>query len=149
MAAVFSWRADSASVRLAERRDCASASAERRAVTRMLFLIPRPAPGVNGLVCLIRPRGGRIVDNTEESKMAETIQLSEAAVALLRLHAKLQGRISVDDSNREAYRELARAGLMDVGHSFTRGRESFYRFTEEGWRLAQLPSPSEADALPH
>ena len=47
-----------------------------------------------------------------------------------------RGEISVDDSNREAYRELARAGLMVVGHSFTRGREAFYRCTEEGWASA-------------
>lgn len=62
-------------------------------------------------------------------------KLSEAALALLRLHAERRGEVAVDDANREAYRELARAGLMVAGHSFTRGREAFYRLTHEGWAL--------------
>jgi len=58
--------------------------------------------------------------------------LSEAALALLRLHVERDG-IRVDDSNREAHRELAGAGIMDPVSSFVAGPEAFYRFTELGW----------------
>jgi hypothetical protein len=79
-----------------------------------------------------------------------TITLSDAALALLRLHAERQGRIPVDDSTREPYRELAREGLMVVGHSFTGGRESFYALTETGKKLAtvldRLPAPSPSES---
>jgi hypothetical protein len=51
---------------------------------------------------------------------------------LLKLHVERRGDISVDDSNRAAYRDLAVAGLMVVGHSFTGGREALYRLTKEG-----------------
>ena len=54
----------------------------------------------------------------------------------------------VDDTNREAHRELARAGLMIAGHSFVGGRESFYRFTEAGWDFANATWPEESVALP-
>ena len=47
------------------------------------------------------------------------IALSDAALALFR---RMDGRIVVDDSNREACRELAREGVLVAGHSFTRGR---------------------------
>lgn len=79
-----------------------------------------------------------------------TITLSDAALALLRLHAERQGGIPVDDSTREPYRELAREGLMIVGHSFTGGRESFYALTEMGKKLAnvldRLPAPSPSES---
>lgn len=64
------------------------------------------------------------------------IALSEAAVSLLRLHAEREGDVAVDESTREPYRELARAGLMTAGHSFTRGREAFYKFTDAGYEFA-------------
>jgi hypothetical protein len=70
--------------------------------------------------------------------------LSDAAKALLKLHAERQGDICVDDSNRELYRELARAGLMVVGHSFVGGRESFYRLTQIGRKIATAPWLSES-----
>ena len=76
----------------------------------------------------------------------QTATLSEAATALLRRH--LQGELPVDDSNREPHRELARAGLMVAGHSFTRGREAFYRFTEAGWEFANATWPGECAAPP-
>jgi hypothetical protein len=74
------------------------------------------------------------------------IKLSAAALALFRLHVERHGQIDVDDSNREIYRELARAGIMVAGHSFTGGDESIYRLTREGFeRKAELlvisPSP--------
>jgi len=67
------------------------------------------------------------------------ITLSDTALALFRLHVEQRGDIVVDDSNREAYRELARAGLMAVGHSFRDGRNSIYRITKLGFeRKAEL-----------
>ncbi len=43
------------------------------------------------------------------------------------------------DTNREAYRELARAGLMVAGNSFAGGDESVYHVTKEGFeRRAEL-----------
>jgi hypothetical protein len=67
------------------------------------------------------------------------ITLSESALALFRLHIERRGDVTVDDSNRETYRELARAGLMIVGNSFARGQDSVYHVTREGFeRKAQL-----------
>ena len=63
------------------------------------------------------------------------MNLSPEAVALLRLHIA-RPELPVDDSNRELHRELARLGLMVVVHTFTGGREQFYRFTREGWDFA-------------
>jgi hypothetical protein len=73
--------------------------------------------------------------------MPHAITLSDAALALLKLHAEREGDIPVDDSTREPYRELERAGLMIVGHSFTGGRESLYRLTKEGYDFVNAPSP--------
>ena len=61
------------------------------------------------------------------------LTLSEPALALLRLHVERHGQIDLDDSTREAYRELARAELMAAGHSFVGGDESVYRLTKNGW----------------
>jgi hypothetical protein len=72
----------------------------------------------------------------ESVQMAETSHLSDAAIALLKLHAERKGGLPVDDATREPYRELARAGLRIVGHSFTGGREAFYALTELGKKLA-------------
>ncbi len=60
----------------------------------------------------------------------ETITLSEAALDLLKRNMTAT-QILVDDENREAYRELARAGLMMPLHA-PLGRESAYRMTQEG-----------------
>jgi hypothetical protein len=40
-------------------------------------------------------------------------------------------QIDVDDSNREAYRELDLAGIMTVGRGFSGGRDSIYRLTQD------------------
>ena len=65
--------------------------------------------------------------------------LSEAALALFRLHVERQGQIAVDDSTVGPYRELARAGLMRAGSTFRDGEESIYRLTPEGFeRKAEL-----------
>jgi hypothetical protein len=58
--------------------------------------------------------------------------LSESALAQMRLHMEESG-IRVDDSNREAYRELARAGIMYPVSTFARGPEAYFRFTDDGW----------------
>jgi hypothetical protein len=65
--------------------------------------------------------------------------LSPAALTLFRLHVERGGHLDVDDTTREAYRELARAGLMQSGHTYTKGDESIYRLTKEGFeRKAEL-----------
>jgi hypothetical protein len=65
--------------------------------------------------------------------------LSASALALFRLHVERHGDITVDDTNRATYRELARAGLMRAGHTFTGGDESMYRLTKAGFeRKAEL-----------
>jgi hypothetical protein len=46
--------------------------------------------------------------------------LSHEALALFRQHIERHGDMEVDDSNRQTYRELARAGLMVVGNRFAR-----------------------------
>jgi hypothetical protein len=62
----------------------------------------------------------------------EPVMLSTRALALFREH--LQQRRTIDvDTNREAYRELARAGLMLAGNSFAGGDESVYHMTKEGF----------------
>jgi hypothetical protein len=77
------------------------------------------------------------------------INLSDAALALFRLHLERREKIDVE-ANREIYRELERAGLMACGHSFRDGRDSIYRLTKEGFeRKAELlaataPSPGTA-----
>lgn len=67
-----------------------------------------------------------------ENPLAETVRLSEAARALLKNY---RGDIITDDINREACRELAREGLLVVGHSFSGGREHFYRMTAMGVKM--------------
>src|SRR5208337_213802 len=61
------------------------------------------------------------------------ITLSVEALALLRRRLT-QGDRRVDDSNREAYRELARAGIVCPVSGYSTGPESHYRFTAKGWR---------------
>jgi hypothetical protein len=58
--------------------------------------------------------------------------LSNEALSQMRLHMEEDG-IRVDDANREAYRELARAGIMYPVSTFARGPEAYFRFTPEGW----------------
>ncbi len=68
----------------------------------------------------------------------EPITLSKSALALFRLH--IHERRTVDlEKNREAYRELARAGLMVAGSGYASGEESVYSVTKEGFdRKAEL-----------
>jgi hypothetical protein len=69
-----------------------------------------------------------------EENMAKPIRLSKAARDLLRCRANRE-HVEVTPENLDAYRELARAGAMYPCASFTRGPESVFRFTEEGWNL--------------
>jgi hypothetical protein len=64
--------------------------------------------------------------------------LSKQALDLFREH--LAQRRTIDlEANREAYRELARAGLMVAGNSFAGGDDSVYHVTKEGFeRRAEL-----------
>ena len=59
-------------------------------------------------------------------------QLSGSALSLLKTYA---GDIPVDESNRQACRELAKESLLVVGHDFSKGREAFYRITEIGLKM--------------
>ncbi len=66
-----------------------------------------------------------------------TIALSEAALALLRLHVERKGNVVVDDSNREPYRELELAGLVMNSRPFA--GNCLYSLTREGFeRKAEL-----------
>jgi hypothetical protein len=58
--------------------------------------------------------------------------LSDAAIALLRRIASGE-RVEVTTANRPAFRELAAARIILLGHSFVGGDESHYRFTYWGW----------------
>jgi hypothetical protein len=69
-----------------------------------------------------------------------TDELSEAALALLRLHfsgrSLMMGACNAEslpghtvDETRAAYRELVAAGLVDPLHTFAHGRDSRYRLT--------------------
>jgi hypothetical protein len=66
-----------------------------------------------------------------EPRLPERIDLSEAARKALERH--LAGDKEVTDANREAYRELARAGIMIPLHSFIGGWEAAFKFTWQGW----------------
>ncbi len=62
----------------------------------------------------------------------QTAELSDAALALLRSRVE-GGSREVNDSNREAYRELARAGIMYPVSGFVSGPEYLFRWTDEGY----------------
>jgi hypothetical protein len=59
--------------------------------------------------------------------------LSNAARELLRRIASGE-RVEVDGANKAAFRELASARILILGHSFVKGDESVYRFTYWGWK---------------
>jgi hypothetical protein len=63
----------------------------------------------------------------------QTVTLSEAAIALFRLHVERHGDIAVDDETRPIYRELARAGVMRAVSTYAGGPESAYRMTKDGF----------------
>jgi hypothetical protein len=75
--------------------------------------------------------------------MPETFTLSESAVAVLRFRVKGY-RVNVTDRTREAFRELAAVGIMELVRGADGDREVDYRFTEYGWaRRQELLSEAE------
>jgi hypothetical protein len=64
--------------------------------------------------------------------MAKPIRLSKAARDILRRRANRE-HVEVTPDNLEAYRELARAGVMYPLSGFMVGPEAVFRFTEAGW----------------
>jgi hypothetical protein len=76
----------------------------------------------------------------------KTATLSPAALALFRLHVERHGDVDVD-ANRNAYRELERAGLMIVGNTFAGGQDSVYHVTKLGFeRKAELLASAKESA---
>ena len=69
--------------------------------------------------------------------------LSDAALALFRLHVERRGRIDVNDTNREAYRELEAAGLVLLSRPFTGPRA--YLLTKIGWKMIEILARMEAN----
>ena len=61
----------------------------------------------------------------------ETLNLSESALALFRLHVERMGKIDVTDSNRAAYRELEAAGLVMNSRPFV--GDQLYALTRAGY----------------
>lgn len=77
-----------------------------------------------------------------EPRLPDRIELSEAARDVLR--RRLAGDEEVIDANRDAYRELVKAGIMVPMHTFIGGREAAYTFTQQGWERRfefQRPRP--------
>ncbi len=68
-----------------------------------------------------------------------TAALSDTALSLLRRILET-GRAPVRPEDREAYRELARAGIMYPVSGFISGPEANFRFTDEGWRWVNGPA---------
>ena len=68
----------------------------------------------------------RKMPSIKEGPMPDTFSLSETAVAVLRLRAKGLP-LAVSDRRLEAYRALAKAGIMEPN-----GED--FRFTGDGWR---------------
>jgi hypothetical protein len=72
-----------------------------------------------------------------------SVKLSKEARNLVRRRASRE-HIEVTPDNLEAYRELARAGVMVPVSTFIGGPESLFRSTQEGWdhrEEFQRPAP--------
>lgn len=81
----------------------------------------------------------------ERFEPPDASHLSGAAGELLR--QLLADRVEVTPENRPAFRELAAARIVVLGHSFRDGRESAYRWTYWGWhRRFELLGCAEATA---
>jgi len=66
-----------------------------------------------------------------EPRLPERIELSRAARRTLGRH--LAGDKEVTDANRDAYRELARAGIMVSVGTFIMGDDCVFQLTHQGW----------------
>ena len=80
-----------------------------------------------------------------EPRLPKRIEISRAARRTLARH--LAGNKEVTDANRDAYRELARAGIMESVGTFIRGDDCVFQLTHQGWErrhefLRPLPRPS-------
>jgi hypothetical protein len=95
-------------------------------------------PGANSRATGIPRLAGLRYDAAGGASMP-AIALSDAALALFRLHIEQHGNILIDDSNREPYRELEQAGLMVLGNSYRHGSRTIYRVSKLGFeRKAEL-----------
>jgi hypothetical protein len=80
-----------------------------------------------------------------DTKLAEPVTLSEAALSLFRLHVERQGQIDVDETNSQAYRELEAAGLVMNSRPFA--GKCLYSLTRQGFeRKAELISCAKKSA---
>jgi hypothetical protein len=69
----------------------------------------------------------------ERSEPPDASSLSETASALLR-RIVWGERVEITRRNRPAFRELAAARIIILGHSFAKGDESVYKFTYWGYK---------------
>jgi hypothetical protein len=69
--------------------------------------------------------------------MPGTFALSESAVAVFRFRVKGY-RMKVNDRSREAFRELAAAGIMEPVPGADGNPEADYQFTADGWARRQV-----------
>jgi hypothetical protein len=70
-----------------------------------------------------------------EPTLPERIEISRAASLTLARH--LAGDKEVADTNRDAYRELARAGVMVSVGTFIKGDDCVLQLTHQGWERRQ------------
>jgi len=78
-----------------------------------------------------------------EPGLPERIELSRAARRTLARH--VAGDKEVTDANRDAYRELARVGIMVSVGTFIKGDNCVFQLTHQGWERRhefQRPLPS-------
>jgi hypothetical protein len=68
----------------------------------------------------------------------QSVKLSRSAHTLLRRRANGE-HVELTPDNLEAYRELAKAGVMYPLSGFMLGPEAVFRFTEEGWNRREEP----------
>jgi hypothetical protein len=61
--------------------------------------------------------------------------LSKDARDLVRRAAR--EHVEVTPDNLEAFRELAKAGVMEPFSGFMRGPEATFRFTQQGWEMRE------------
>ena len=85
-----------------------------------------------------RSRRREILDDAEahrvnlQPRLPDRIDLSEVAREVLRL-VLTEDHVAVTPEDKEAYHELARAGIMFPVSGFTGGPEAMFRFTDQGW----------------
>jgi hypothetical protein len=78
------------------------------------------------------PPFGREEKRPTRRIVMQSVKLSRSARTLLRRRANGE-HVEVTPDNLEAYRELAKAGVMYPLSGFMLGPEAVFRFTEEGW----------------